>query len=688
MTVTRKKNEDINMVVKTVVEAQDIFDKAWEGFKGVDWKEKASVSRFVQANYTPYDGDESFLAGPTERSLHIKKIVEEMKIIISWYNTEKEMIEDSWYQMIQVYKPMYLGIFNAVYDVRHTQYRADKLGIPQHKLFCHPKVGNRFDFNYRNEDPKAAKRRHNYNSESYTKIVDVQQSYFGLRPQDQLERESLDAVSKHELGFGKLSYAHITDFIGKLPYEDYWVYVMYNMIDVIVMAFNDIKTDDISSLLTRRFIVRTEFDRVYSPMTSVTNTFFHLCKRMGYIMSNDVNKLIMTKNESAERIIERLREVDDAIESTYDVLTNRIQIAGGLCSDPNKFKKEMTPFLDDLPNNKFLNKVMDADALSMYPMIVEHTNVSKDSLDGRIEKIEISEEKEIPVEKGIQALIDKDVDIIGTAFFNLPTAKDIASFAYNIKTNKPYVREETPAYTLFLGKDDFKYAEAVRKVLGRLDNTKVDASDIKAGIDDKGMFLSPKAEFGGIKVSFVSITSVKFGFFKKTYTYEDEAILVEKGEVKFEKKYIDEKRFYPIITDFRRTSQPFVNYYLNDILVEATEPCECGSVLQRIEKIEGRSDDIFKFINKFGKEVVVFPDFIRRTILFVENIREYQVFQINSSLLEIAILNINEEQKELIRKEFNKLFSSLEIENIEIKFIDYNIDRTKKLKRVVRKVIE
>ena len=158
--------------------------------------------------------------------------------------------------------------------------------------------------------------------------------------------------------------------------------------------------------------------------------------------------------------------------------------------------------------------------------------------------------------------------------------------------------------------------------------------------------------------------------------------------IKFEKKYIDEKRFYPIITDFRRTSQPFINYYLNDILVESTEPCECGSILQRIEKIEGRSDDIFKFVNKFGKEIVVFPDFIRRTILFVENIREYQVFQINSSLLEIAILNINEEQKELIRKEFYKLFTSLDIENIEIKFIDYNIDITKKLKRVVRKVVE
>ncbi|MCU0081607.1 formate C-acetyltransferase [Streptococcus danieliae] len=67
------------MVVKTTVDTQDIFAKAWEGFKGTDWKEKVSVSRFVQANYTPYDGDESFLAGPTERSLHIKKIIEETK---------------------------------------------------------------------------------------------------------------------------------------------------------------------------------------------------------------------------------------------------------------------------------------------------------------------------------------------------------------------------------------------------------------------------------------------------------------------------------------------------------------------------------------------------------------------------------------------------------------------------------
>ena len=38
----------------------------WEGFEGRIWKEEVNVRDFIQKNYTQYDGDESFLAGPTE----------------------------------------------------------------------------------------------------------------------------------------------------------------------------------------------------------------------------------------------------------------------------------------------------------------------------------------------------------------------------------------------------------------------------------------------------------------------------------------------------------------------------------------------------------------------------------------------------------------------------------------------
>ena len=39
---------------------------AWRGFRGDHWRDDVNVRDFVQQNYTPYDGDESFLAEPTD----------------------------------------------------------------------------------------------------------------------------------------------------------------------------------------------------------------------------------------------------------------------------------------------------------------------------------------------------------------------------------------------------------------------------------------------------------------------------------------------------------------------------------------------------------------------------------------------------------------------------------------------
>lgn len=42
--------------------------KEWLGFKGESWKNEINVRDFIVENYTAYDGDDSFLAGPTERT--------------------------------------------------------------------------------------------------------------------------------------------------------------------------------------------------------------------------------------------------------------------------------------------------------------------------------------------------------------------------------------------------------------------------------------------------------------------------------------------------------------------------------------------------------------------------------------------------------------------------------------------
>ena len=44
------------------------MQEAWEGFKEGIWTGEVDVRDFIQKNYTPYEGDESFLVGPTERT--------------------------------------------------------------------------------------------------------------------------------------------------------------------------------------------------------------------------------------------------------------------------------------------------------------------------------------------------------------------------------------------------------------------------------------------------------------------------------------------------------------------------------------------------------------------------------------------------------------------------------------------
>ena len=52
----------------------------WEGFAGKEWKESINVREFIQNNYTPYEGDSSFLAGPTART---NELMEKFRVLLA-----------------------------------------------------------------------------------------------------------------------------------------------------------------------------------------------------------------------------------------------------------------------------------------------------------------------------------------------------------------------------------------------------------------------------------------------------------------------------------------------------------------------------------------------------------------------------------------------------------------------------
>lgn len=151
-----------------------------------------------------------------------------------------------------------------------------------------------------------------------------------------------------------------------------------------------------------------------------------------------------------------------------------------------------------------------------------------------------------------------------------------------------------------------------------------------------------------------------------------------------EKKYIDEERdrFHPIITDLERSSQPVIRYELNDIIIEK-ESCPCGNDWIAIEAIEGRSDDVLRFIDKDQNNVRIYPDFFRRAIIMSNaNIRDYALIQKTNSELELFV-NGDDHSFEAAKNGVLNLLADHHVHEVSIERIDSNkTEKGNKLRRI------
>lgn len=134
-----------------------------------------------------------------------------------------------------------------------------------------------------------------------------------------------------------------------------------------------------------------------------------------------------------------------------------------------------------------------------------------------------------------------------------------------------------------------------------------------------------------------------------------------------EKNYVDDDktRFHPIITDLSRRSQPVIRYELNDIITEKKD-CRCGSKMMAIEQIEGRSDDVFTLQNEADKEVFIFPDLLRRTIVLSdEKIQDYALIQSGPNQMKLYLKGLDVDF-DLVKADLLAFFSSKGIQNVFI----------------------
>ena len=90
----------------TAVSPEELQAKAWEGFAEGNWQKDIDVRDFIQKNYTPYEGDESFLADATEKTKHLWQYLDDKYLAVE----RKQRVYD-----VDTHTPAGIDAFGAGY---------------------------------------------------------------------------------------------------------------------------------------------------------------------------------------------------------------------------------------------------------------------------------------------------------------------------------------------------------------------------------------------------------------------------------------------------------------------------------------------------------------------------------------------------------------------------------------------
>jgi putative adenylate-forming enzyme len=146
-----------------------------------------------------------------------------------------------------------------------------------------------------------------------------------------------------------------------------------------------------------------------------------------------------------------------------------------------------------------------------------------------------------------------------------------------------------------------------------------------------------------------------------------------------------------IITDLHKKAQPIIRYELNDIITISPYKCSCGSAFRVIEKIQGRSDDLFWAKNVQNNNwQFIFPDYISRAVISSsEKIDEYQVIQNTPEniLVRLQLKNKSLEnnfEKEVLISNISDLFHEYNCKAPEIEIVFEKPEICKNSNKLIR----
>ena len=219
--------------------------------------------------------------------------LDDFKYKLIFYDNEIELIT-AVFRLINLIQPDFVLSWNMAFDIPYIIERIKILGYDPRDIMCHPDFEEKSAFYYVDQKNlnDRAERTDFADISSYSVFMDQMIQFASRRKgQSAFTNFKLDYIGEIIANVRKLDYHHITDNLGNLPYIDYKIFVMYNMMDTMVQKCIEEKTGDINYVYNKSILNSTEYSRVHRQTVYLANRAAMFYREQGLIIGNNVNRL-------------------------------------------------------------------------------------------------------------------------------------------------------------------------------------------------------------------------------------------------------------------------------------------------------------------------------------------------------------------------------------------------------------
>lgn len=281
-----------------------------------------------------------------------------IKLDIRFFDKEEDLLIE-FFDLLRILSPDFVTAWNLYgYDLQQILGRIEALKLEKNKVICDYRVkANLCDLKLDYRAKEITDKTDRIDISAMYTMVDQLIIYASRRKnRKKPESLSLDYIGETECGVKKYDYHEITTNIAKLPYVNYRIFVLYNIIDVIVQACIESQTKDIEFMFLNTLEMRTPYDKIYRQTVFLATKAYEFYLNNGVVMCNNINRF---EKENTEKF------------------------PGAFVGHPKLVSDVSKDTANSMSIMKF-NNVNDFDYKSLYPSIIKWGNMGPTTMLGLI----------------------------------------------------------------------------------------------------------------------------------------------------------------------------------------------------------------------------------------------------------------------------------------------------------------